>query len=722
MLKFAEAFAAAKKAAADKKTMAAEKAATASRKRFDAAMAQPRNEEKCRRVAANGVWAVRTSRAVNRLRPLIMERKVKGFQVTALHLDSNGVAEPMLQPFAALTMTKYIESSFENCWVAITGDGAIKKVQRYCRSMLVLNAEESMDNAGLVYNLEKGFVRQMFRVLGETGADDRFFVRNGNEVTDLISGEVMSLDSMRALAAKHGLFMFDGSYDISSPGQLKRKVLVRFGQYLGNESDRKVDWDHVMNMVTCGGWAAIMRGLNSKKDELSFKEMANVAVRMALNMVVSAMNDCRLDNFAVYPGKFERKTVVGADGKPFNFMDGTAPFATSYLAACVQDALGENYSVFESAVLGYVFQCRPFWVCKGTAVGFTSEMLWKFFCDFRLGKEMVTIYRDTMTEAEEAAWEEYCLSSGKSGEFAGKIIVVLRDHSQKVGDIQAFWDFNFQKTVFNLKDYETGLNALSMAHAGHTDGVWSSQLAQSVFCHDFESGKEMLNRDAAIEAHELWAKTANSEGRAPSIADFTQSRNVVDSLSGAGEEDTEPINVTMAMKGVAPHFAQAYFAPEYKQSVNKGLEGMVNRWNNFNVRMDGEIIHTIILPDPVAMITGYTVLSNKNAEGITETIGANFRNVSHEEIVRRIEALPCSEELKRLAIEYVSNLAPGVSYVPATQEASMLGEGWDFDGDSWYIVKKLGIAIRYPKTHSEGYFRISVDCQLPEPLCVNKDC
>ena len=191
MLKFAEAFAAAKKAAADKKTMAAEKAATASRKRFDAAMAQPRNEEKCRRVASNGIWAVRTSRAVNRLRPLIMERKVKGFQVTALHLDSNGVAEPMLQPFAALTMTKYIESSFENCWVAITGDGAIKKVQRYCRSMLVLNAEESMDNAGLVYNLEKGFVRQMFRVLGETGADDRFFVRNGNEVTDLISGEAV---------------------------------------------------------------------------------------------------------------------------------------------------------------------------------------------------------------------------------------------------------------------------------------------------------------------------------------------------------------------------------------------------------------------------------------------------------------------------------------------------------------------------------------------------
>lgn len=722
MTDFKMAFAAAKKNVADKKAEKAERAATASRRRFDDAMSAPRDEAKCRRVAQNGVWKVRSSRTVNRLRPVIMERKFKGFRVTALHLDADGCAEPMLQPFAALTMTQYIETSFEVTTAAITGDGAINKVDRYCRSMLVLNTEDGIDNAAVVYNFERGHVRQMFRVLGETAADDRFFVRNGNEVTDLVTGEVMSLESMRAMAAKHGLYLFDGSYDISSPGQLKRKVLVRFGRYLGHEENREVDWDYIMNQCTCGGWNAIVRHLDSNKDELSFKEMANIAVRMALNMVVSAMNGEKLDNFAVFPGEFQLPTITGQDGKPFNFMDGTAPFSTKYLAASIEEALGPDYKVFQSATHGVVIQCRPFWVCKGTAVGFTPAQLWSFFCSFRIGHEIAVIYRDTMTDKEELAWEEFCLSKGKKGAFAGKIVVVLRDHSQKISDIQAFWDFNFQKTVFNLKDYETGLNALAMAHSGHTDGVWSSQLAQSVYCHDFEWGKELINMDAAIDAHKLWAKLSCSEGRAPRLSDFVQKRNVIDSVTGTGEEDAEPINVSMAMKDVAPHFAQAYFAPEYKRSVNKGLEGMVNRWNDFNVRMDGEIIHTIIMPDPVAMICGYGILSNNNADGITETIGYDFRNVSHEEIVRRIQSLPCSEEKKKLAIEFVSNLAPGVSYVPATQEASMLGEGWDFDGDSWYIIVKLGIAIRYPKTHSEGYFRVSKDSPLPNPLCVNKDC
>lgn len=665
---------------------------------------------------------IRKSVQINRLRSKIMERTVQGFQAQALHFDKNGIAEPMLQPFAGLTMTAHIERYLESRnWAQITGDGGMKRVKRYCRSILVINAEENIDTVALVYDFNHKTFRQMFRVIGENG-NDRFFVRRGEVATDLVTGEEISVDSMRALAAKHGMYMFRGEFDISSPGQLKKKVLVRFGEYLGPEENRRVDWDSIMNSCTCGGWAAICRGLEREKDNLTFKEMANVAVRMALNMVVSAMNDYYLDNFAVYPGKFEKKTVVGADGKPFCFMDGTAPFSTAFLAASIQGVLGPDYEVFESAAKGVVIQCRPFWVCKGTAIGFSKEMLWKFFCDFRIGKEMVVIYRDSMTAEEEASWEKYCLSSGKSGVFGGKIVVVLRDHSQSVGDIEAFWDFNFQKTVFNLREYESGLNALGMAHLDHTDGVWSSQLAQTVLLNDFEAGKELINLHAAKDVHTLWTKLSSTEGKAPKFGDFLPQKVVIDSASGTGEEEEAPINVSMAMRSVVPHFEQAYFAPEYKQSVKKGLEGLVNRFNNFNVAMDGNIIHCMILPDPVAMITGYQVLKNCNKDGITETIGADFRNVSHDEIVRRIQALPCSQEKKELAIDFVSNLAPGVSYVPATQEASMLGEGWDFDGDTWYIIESLGIAIRYPKQHSEGYFRVSTDCALPAPLCVNKDC
>ena len=247
------------------------------------------------------------------------------------------------------------------------------------------------------------------------------------------------------------------------------------------------------------------------------------------------------------------------------------------------------------------------------------------------------------------------------------------------------------------------------------------QVLQSFLVADWEDGKAMALAAALKDAVKAWKALdpESTEGTAPSWMDFQ--RGVEETVSDNGEviETEVSINYSELANQIAPGFAKKYWAPAYRSMVDRKLKGLSTKFGKCNY--SAEVIHTTILPDVAALVAGVPVLRHNTENQVTDCFGNGSGNLSKDEYCARVDELVTDKKAAELTKRLARKLHRGITSVVSTEEAAKAGEGWDFDGDSWYEFLKLGFANRYPKTHARGYFRLNDDCVLPTPLCVDKD-
>jgi hypothetical protein len=436
-----------------------------------------------------------------------------------------------------------------------------------------------------------------------------------------------------------------------------------------------------------------------------------------------AFDSVLIRKYTIIPGTWQRDTVLDVNGEKFDFADGTGFVRADYLCEVINKMAGivGKYLVKAIACVGMLLQARPWFVCKQTFLSVNDDMMSHLIKVYGTEEEVVLLAYKGLDATERKGWVDYCMSKGTKGIYAHKMVSIVFEEGFENALPDVFNDFNGQKTVFDPK-YRSGMNVLNIAHLDKTTGYLSTQVLQSFLAADWENGKAMALRAALKMAVKAWKDLdpEATEGRAPSWNDFqVNTEEVLDAETGESSVEVKSINWSELANSIAPGFAKKFWAPAYRSMRDRKLKGLSTKFHKCN--FEQKVIHTTILPDIGAIFAGTQVLEQNAENDVTDCYGNGSGNLSTLEYCSRIRESSTDEKGVKLAMFMAQKLYRGITCVPANPEAAKAGEGWDFDGDSWYESLEFGYANRYPKTHSRGYFRISNDCVLPTPLCVDKD-
>lgn len=669
---------------------------------------------------------VNNSKVADHLAKVALARAGKSWTTNLLSISADGRVTPMPHMMAYSYITPILEDmgAINPSWFPSSADGAREFSQRFCKAVLMLRLAD-VRALGLIYDIKANKPKVIWRIIESNGLDSFWVKVSDTEVGNMVTAEKVSKEAFKAMIAKKGGFAYTGEYATSSAGELKQGVLQLPGKYYGPGANvLKVDWDKVYDRMSCGAWS-IYNALRAKggKPE-SFKAIAQFAMRMAQSKApCAAMDNVPVRKYTVIPGTFQRDGIVNVNGKKFDFADGVGIMRSGYWADCLNAAPGVKgkYLINKRAVVGMLAQMRPFSVCKQTFLSVDDETLAYMKDVYTEGLEEVKllVYKGLSDEQFEG-WVDYCMSKGENGIFAGKVVSLVFETGYENSLPDLFNDFNGQKTVFNPA-FRSGPRVLNVAHLDSHKGYLSTQVLQSFLVADWEDGKAMALAAALNDAVKAWKALdpEATEGTAPSWLDFQ--RGVEETVSDNGEvvETEVSINYSELANQIAPGFAKKFWAPAYRSMVDRKLKGLSTKFGKCNY--SAEVIHTTILPDVAALVAGVPVLQHNTENQVTDCFGNGSGNMETFEYCKRIHESSADKKGKELAVSLVQKLHRGITCVVATEEAAKAGEGWDFDGDSWYEFLKLGFANRYPKTHARGYFRLSDSCTLPTPLCVDKD-
>lgn len=669
---------------------------------------------------------VNNPRIADHLAKVALARAGKSWTTNLLSVSADGRVTPMAHMMAYSYITPLLEEygAIAPAWFPSSADGAREFSQRFCKAVLMLRLAD-VRALGLIYDIKSNKPKTIWRILESNGLDSFWVAVSNTEVGNMVTAEKVSKGAFKAMISNKGGFAYTGEYATSSAGELKQGVLQLPGKYYGPGANTlRVDWDKVYDRMSCGAWS-IYNALRAKEGKPeSFKAIAQFAMRMAQSKApCSAMDNVPVRKYTAIPGTWQRDKVVNVKGEKFDFADGVGFMLASYWAKCLNEAPGiaRKYHISVKAVVGMLMQMRPFSVCKQTFLSIDEEtmsFIKKTYCGDM--EEVTLLVYKGLSDEERQGWIDYCMSKGKEGIFAGKVVSLVFEAGFEDALPDLFNDFNGQKTVFDPA-FRSGPRVLNVAHLDSHKGYLSTQVLQSFLVADWEDGKAMALAAALNDAVKAWKSLdpEATEGTAPSWLDFQ--RGVEETVSDNGEviETEVSINYSELANQIAPGFAKKFWAPAYRSMVDRKLKGLSTKFGKCN--FSAEVIHTTILPDVAALVAGVPVLRHNAENQVTDCFGNGSGNMETFEYCRRIHESNADEEGKKLAVSLVQKLHRGITCVVATDEAAKAGEGWDFDGDSWYEFLKLGFANRYPKTHARGYFRLNDDCVLPTPLCVDKD-
>ena len=677
----------------------------------------------------NGLIEITRGEALAHLGKVLLKRGGKSWNTTLLVVDQKGSVDPMPHTMAYSYITPLLEGSgaLRKKNALVSADGLTNPEERYCDAILMVACDTKA--LSVIFDGKTMKPRYLYRVLDKV---DSFWVKlDDHTVGNLCTGEKMEARRFQNWAATMGCYCYDGKYATSSAGELKKYVVQLPGQYFGKDKARKLDWASIYDKMSGGAWT-IFNGLHKT---LNYKEIAQFAMRMAQSKApCQALDYVPARVYSVIPGTFQRENVVNVTGEKFDFMDGLGFELADYTAELFNgaDGIRGKYHVTPEACEGQLKQQRPASVCKQTFLSVNRETMryLKKVHMPKLGEVKILAYKG-MTAQQIVAWTEYCMSKGKSGSYtdengkeivlADKMVTLVLKEGFEDSEPDYLNDFNGQKTVFHPA-LLMGPRILNIAHLDSTKGYLSTQVLQSFLAADFENGKAMAMYAAIRDVAKAW-KSLNpevTEGKALSWADFQgKTEDIIDEVTGEVTTEVKNINYSELANTVAPGFAKKFWAPAYRSMVDRKLKGLSTKFNKCNFSQ--RVIHTTLIPDVAAVIAGTQILRENVDTDIVSCFGNGSGNLSKTEYIAAVQASSADDEGKKHAIRLIKKLHRGITAVPASEEAAKAGEGWDYDGDSWYESLDYGYANRYPKTHSRGYFRLMESCVLPTPLCVDKD-
>lgn len=714
-----------------------------------------------------------TQHEVEKLLKRIMKRAGKGMHVTMLNYASDGRVTPSIHTqdygFAVRELERM--GQLETCKM-VTGARTIQQVQRFCRAIIMVSVQNAVNLANLYSKVGK--FRAIYRTLDPKGFD-RFWscveVAGRKLLFDICSNaghpgygksldyhyneEFFELEQWQKVFAVNGYYVYDGTWATSSPGELKSKVVALPGVYKGGDADRNVDWAAFWHEATSGAWTEFIR----RGEKLTFEAIAEFTARITLvNAYAWYCEEYPMDAVAVYAGKIAAKRDTGTIKAGHNFVDGGYWISNTFMANLIE-AVDQEVEVSRDALVGVGIQNRTLNI-KGYGLVVTDDAIADIMKD--ICTDEIHFYVYEMTAEQRTAWWNLSLNKFKSNgeattcevdgqrvDLAKKMIVFhwTPESCEARKRPQLLCDANAMKVGFEPEDAEAKLKALASSHESGKTQVTSTQLLASFLASNYK--KTFLQQDVLtdIMLQESKERLLDEDGERLSYLDFKTTEEVtVDYDTGEETTEIQHPNYAELVDRVAPVLSLEYSFAAWRKRVDRELKRSMKRIERLNIPIEGT--HVTIVPD-LGMVFGGVKVLGCTKDGITETFSNNpmATSVTKEEYINRYKALATeagvSEAMQAHFVETVNGLSKGIAAVPADDITARAGEGFDFDGDSMYFLPMhkgykfegehyrwaldgeepddfvtFGVAIRYPKTHPDGFMKIRPECWLGQPKCV----
>ena len=262
------------------------------------------------------------------------------------------------------------------------------------------------------------------------------------------------------------------------------------------------------------------------------------------------------------------------------------------------------FAIKREACQGLAIQMRP-WLCKLESESVSAGYMNRFLELRGASDNAVFIYRDTVTEEQQKAFNLALESKGKKGAFAGKYVFIA-DHEgdwegNEVPDF--FTDINGLKAEFDLSMGST-FNILSMSHHGNIESGahLSTQLVQSMMIFDYEATKKVVNRHMEAYVSGKYDELTSTESRIPTVQD------VESSLKG------------QLLAKLCPAVTTKYYFPLLRSITSKTMEGMVRVANNLSIPTKGAYQKLMVDPAMDFGVRILNVVADETSNGILEVL------------------------------------------------------------------------------------------------------
>ena len=376
-------------------------------------------------------------------------------------------------------------------------------------------------------------------------------------------------------------------------------------------------------------------------------------------------------------------------GNEYN--DGSAYVSSDFAAKACTESTDSKFVVKERAVLGMVFQCRP-WKAKVMArcvdQAYINELI-----AFR-GYEVVRIDRNNVSELEQNEFNKLFVKGGNSA-FADKLVIVYDDIN---APIDFYTDLNGMKATYDLTR-TSGFNVLDIGNVQpdvSAGAATSMQMLQSLLYFNYEAAMKYISERGQAHLAKNLDRLLSEEAQVPGVGEFSK-------LYAAG-----------TIPKVARDFTLRRNSSLYKSQVNNFMKGMSGAIESLKfdlpgttgkivpdfamdfeqmalgVAADGKVevfctaaeqyFTELGLPEETWIISGYKYPKMHVQEVLIARV------VSMKEIGARIDALEITSKQKNLLRRQYKALSRAVVVVPAIELLKNMLAGMDFDADAAILV------------------------------------
>ena len=509
------------------------------------------------------------------------------------------------------------------------------------------------------------------------GLDEKFYTKSENacHVFDLLDKkdvpDSVVLDSAGKLLPGVRTYGGESGGQVSSASQL-RKLSVSMAENSDQEEVRRR-----LSIVDYGSFDMINGTLTTMSGLVKY------SARIGQSQAPVCMTKELVGTIAIAP-KWKNKA-----GNEYN--DGSAYVSSSFAAKACTDFTNGKFDVKDRAVLGMVFQCRP-WKAKVMARCVDQAYIDEIIA-FR-GYEVVRINRNNVKDSEQAEFNKL-FEKGAKSTFEGKLVIICDDTS---APIDFYTDLNGMKATYDITR-SSGFNVLDIGNVQpdvNTGAATSMQMLQSLLYFNYEKGMEYIAEKGGAHLAKNLGCLLSEEAQVPGVGEFQN-------LYAAG-----------TIPKVARDFTLRRNSSLYKSQVNNFMKGMSGAIESLKFDMPGvtgkivpdfamdfeqmvlgmsddgkvevfcpaaeQYFTELGLPEEAWIISGYKYPKMH----VQEVMLA--RAVSFEEIGKRIDALEITSKQKNLLRRHYKALSRAVITVPAIETLKNMLAGMDFDADAATLI------------------------------------
>lgn len=595
----------------------------------------------------------------------VFNKKDEGITMTNLIVGDKGTVEISVLNVPCNLGTKLLSRGRAFVMTSKTSARMVDNFTRDTINVVIEQPDYATLVSGTIYRVGTGFDEKFYTETETTGFVYDLLTKKKEAATAIFDDTGNLLPGVKTYGGEKG-------GQVSSASQL-RKLSISMA-----ENSDQAEALRRLSIVDYGSFDMINGTLTTMSGLVKY------SARIGQGQAPVCMTDTKVGTMAIVAEKWKNKA-----GNQYN--DGSAYVSAQFAAKACTESTDSKFVVKERAVLGMVFQCRP-WKAKVMAKcveqNYIDEMI-----AFR-GYKTVYINRNDVSEFEQTEFNKLFEKGAKSA-FAGKLVVIGDDMS---APIDFMTDINGMKATYDLTR-DSGFNVLDIGNVQSdvsAGAATSMQMLQSLLYFNYKKGMEYITEKGKTHLAKNLGRLLSEEAQVPGIGEFSK-------LYAAG-----------TIPKIARDFTLRRNSSLYKSQVNNFMKGMSGAIESLKfdlpgttgkivpdfamdfeqmvlgVAADGKVevfcpaaeqyFTELGLPEEEWIISGYKYPKMHVQEVLIARV------VSMKEIGARIDALEITSKQKNLLRRQYKALSRAVVVVPAIETLKNMLAGMDFDADAVTLV------------------------------------